>query len=200
MSRQKQKREATRDLILSEAEKLFTTIGYEATTIDQIVEKANLAKGTFYYNFKSKEELIEALIYRNYDHFAVGVNQELESGKTPAQVLELILFSVADWVIAHPDMIRIMLEQRFVRISPADNKKNPSSFRELTALVMIKGQEQGVIRNDIDAGELSQMLAMMIVQAHLAWLAFPDKINLKEKFKNCLEVFLNGAGREIITN
>ena len=48
--------------ILDTAERLFHTKGYEKTTINDILKEVNIAKGTFYYYFKSKEEVMDALI------------------------------------------------------------------------------------------------------------------------------------------
>lgn len=50
--------------ILDTAERLFHTKGYEKTTINDILKEVNIAKGTFYYYFKSKEEVMDALIER----------------------------------------------------------------------------------------------------------------------------------------
>jgi len=50
--------------ILNTAEKLFTTKGYNQTTILDILNEIGIAKGTFYYYFKSKEEVMDAIIMR----------------------------------------------------------------------------------------------------------------------------------------
>lgn len=47
--------------IVDLAEKLFVQNGYENTTVDQIVSEMGLAKGTYYYHFKSKEDLMIAV-------------------------------------------------------------------------------------------------------------------------------------------
>ena len=44
------------------AYKMFLTRGYENTSVDEIIEEAGIAKGTFYYYFKSKEQLLEEVI------------------------------------------------------------------------------------------------------------------------------------------
>jgi AcrR family transcriptional regulator len=48
--------------ILSAANELFQSIGYEDTSVNMIIEKVGIAKGTFYYYFQSKEDLIEAIV------------------------------------------------------------------------------------------------------------------------------------------
>ena len=49
---------------LDTAQELFFTKGYEQTAVETIIKKMGLAKGTFYYYFKSKEDLLDALIER----------------------------------------------------------------------------------------------------------------------------------------
>lgn len=50
--------------ILDTAERLFRTKGYEKCTINDILQEVGIAKGTFYHYFKSKEEVIDAVVWR----------------------------------------------------------------------------------------------------------------------------------------
>lgn len=51
------KRSSSRDAIIEVARRQFTQHGYKRTVIDEIVREVGIAKGTFYFHFKSKEEL-----------------------------------------------------------------------------------------------------------------------------------------------
>ena len=51
-----------KDEILSVAYNLFITKGYDNTSVDEIIEKVNIAKGTFYYYFTSKDEMLDEVI------------------------------------------------------------------------------------------------------------------------------------------
>ena len=53
--------EIRRAEILEVAKCLFQTQGYAATSVDAIVRSAGIAKGTFYYYFKSKEDVLDEL-------------------------------------------------------------------------------------------------------------------------------------------
>lgn len=53
--------EVRRAEILQAAGELFQELGYDSTSVDTIVRQAGVAKGTFYYYFKSKEEVLAAL-------------------------------------------------------------------------------------------------------------------------------------------
>lgn len=53
---------ATRHHILRKSFELIYTRGYQATSIDDILETTNVTKGAFYYHFKSKDEMGLAII------------------------------------------------------------------------------------------------------------------------------------------
>jgi AcrR family transcriptional regulator len=50
-----------KDEFLDTAQQLFFTQGYDQTSVDAIIRKMGLSKGTFYYYFKSKEDLLDKL-------------------------------------------------------------------------------------------------------------------------------------------
>ena len=59
-----QKKEKKRNSLLEAAHELFLERGQEATSVDSIVERARMAKGTFYLYFKNKDALLSEVIYR----------------------------------------------------------------------------------------------------------------------------------------
>lgn len=60
--RRSRERAERRQLILATARALFEAHGVDTTSVDMIAERAELAKGTLYLYFKSKEELLIALL------------------------------------------------------------------------------------------------------------------------------------------
>lgn len=52
---------ANRQAILAAARRVFARIGFDATTVRDIIRETELAAGTFYNYFKSKEEVFEAI-------------------------------------------------------------------------------------------------------------------------------------------
>lgn len=55
------KRKNTKEKILSTAYELFLSKGYDSTSIEDILKKVSIAKGTFYHHFVSKESLLETV-------------------------------------------------------------------------------------------------------------------------------------------
>lgn len=54
--------EERREEILQAARELFDANGYEKTTMRDVMDKLNIAKGTIYHYFRSKNDLLEAVI------------------------------------------------------------------------------------------------------------------------------------------
>lgn len=61
-------------LILEAAIKCFAEKGYHATSIQEIVDRAGIAKGSLYFYFKSKEDLLLSLLKYYYDLLRSTVN------------------------------------------------------------------------------------------------------------------------------
>lgn len=56
-----------RDEILDVAERLFCTNGYDNTSTNDILAEIGIARGTLYYHFKNKEDILDAMIDRILD-------------------------------------------------------------------------------------------------------------------------------------
>ncbi len=56
------KGEKRKQELLRIAYRMFLTGGYENTSVDEIIEEAGIAKGTYYYHFSSKEQMLEEVI------------------------------------------------------------------------------------------------------------------------------------------
>jgi AcrR family transcriptional regulator len=70
--------EERRNEILDTAERLFASKGYTKATVNDILTEIGIAKGTFYHYFKSKEEVMDAIIMRII-HADVAVAKKIAS-------------------------------------------------------------------------------------------------------------------------
>ena len=58
------KRELKEVLILNAAEKIFESVGFDNTKMDDVAKQAGMSKGSIYFYFQSKENLYMAITYR----------------------------------------------------------------------------------------------------------------------------------------
>jgi AcrR family transcriptional regulator len=66
---------ANRRAILTAARRVFALIGYEATTVRDIIRETDLASGTFYNYFKSKEEVFQAIAEDSTHRFRAHLSE-----------------------------------------------------------------------------------------------------------------------------
>jgi AcrR family transcriptional regulator len=85
---------------INAAEALFNEKGFENTSIDDIVQRVGVAKGLFYYYFKSREELLGAIVNRILDEMQqIVVQATKKEGLTAMQRLQE-MFSSTDAIMA----------------------------------------------------------------------------------------------------
>ncbi len=81
MVRTVKKPEERRTEIITAARELFHTQGYEKTTMRHVMDKLGIAKGTIYHYFRSKEEMLEAVVSEMVDELMVALEQFVESAE-----------------------------------------------------------------------------------------------------------------------
>ncbi|MDR0268046.1 TetR/AcrR family transcriptional regulator [Paenibacillus sp.] len=83
------KAEERRNEILDAADELFGQKGFDGTSTNDILEKVGIARGTLYHHFKSKEDIMDALIER-YSVRLLGAAQEIAADKSVPVVERII--------------------------------------------------------------------------------------------------------------
>ena len=95
-----------KQLIMEKALELFAEQGFEATSVQQITEHCGISKGAFYLSFKSKDELIVALI----DQFMSQMISNTDYQVTNMQNNELSLYNFYLQCFKPPKNIQISLK------------------------------------------------------------------------------------------
>ena len=77
--------------LLKIAYRMFLTRGYENTSVDEIIEQAGIAKGTYYYYFESKEQMLEDVIGMMIDEEALKAQAVLSADiPIPQKVVAIV--------------------------------------------------------------------------------------------------------------
>ena len=77
----------TRDKILNVAATIFSKFGFHKTTVDEIARAAHKAKGSVYYHFKSKEELFQGVIDKEFQILRGELIKAIDSGNNAKEKL-----------------------------------------------------------------------------------------------------------------
>ena len=78
------KADETRQLIVAEADRLFYEQGYEHTSFADIAAAVQISRGNFYYHFRTKDEILAAVIERRQAGTRVLLERWQAEGKSPA--------------------------------------------------------------------------------------------------------------------
>lgn len=84
--------EERKNEILDAADELFGQKGFDGTSTNDILEKVGIARGTLYYHFKSKEDIMDALIER-YNVRMLGAAKEIAADRS-IPVVERVIRTV----------------------------------------------------------------------------------------------------------
>ena len=85
------KGERRKQELLRTAYEMFITKGYENTSVDDIINAAGIAKGTYYYYFETKEAMLEEVIGMMIESEAEAAAKVLEAPiPTPQKVVGII--------------------------------------------------------------------------------------------------------------
>lgn len=90
-SRRQRRVKATRRKILNAARETFAEKGLDLSTIDDITERADVGKGTFYYHFQEKNEVISSLIKEMMEELIQRIEEKYEAADDLTALLDTII-------------------------------------------------------------------------------------------------------------
>jgi AcrR family transcriptional regulator len=100
-----------RDAFLDVAQRLIQTKGYEAMSIQDLLDQLEASKGAFYHYFDSKLALLEAVIERFADTGMAGIPSILDDPELPAlRKLERVFASIARFKAEQKEMVLAVME------------------------------------------------------------------------------------------
>ena len=100
-----------KQLIMEKALELFAKQGFEATSVQQITEHCGISKGAFYLSFKSKEELITALI----DDFMMQITSDIDylvRNTKDEHLLYEFYYAIFHAFHKHSDLANVLLKEQ----------------------------------------------------------------------------------------
>jgi AcrR family transcriptional regulator len=108
-TRTERQRLRTRRQLLDAGRMLIATKGVAGLRIQEITEQADIALGSFYNYFASKEELLEAVITESLSDLASAVITNVEDDTDPAEVVALANLRVIRLAYDEPDFARLIV-------------------------------------------------------------------------------------------
>lgn len=119
--------------ILNAALECFTSLGFDATTLEEIRSRSGASIGSIYHHFSSKEDLAATLYVEGLRDYQEGLLAELRWHKQCAAGIRATVRYHLRWITKHPDWARYLLEMRRAESVAAVEEKIHIMNREFFA-------------------------------------------------------------------
>jgi AcrR family transcriptional regulator len=110
MTRESEPRRDTRAEILAVASELFTTQGFETTSLREIAVRLGITKAALYYHFASKDDILRAIM-APMGEILGELPERLEAARTMSDWADVLTWLV-EMVSGHTDFLRLIQRNR----------------------------------------------------------------------------------------
>lgn len=183
---------STKSRIIKAAWDLFYEQGYNDTTIDDIVERSETSKGSFYHYFESKDALLSSLSYlfdEKYSELENSIDPETNSFD------KLVLFNRELFLMIENsipiDLLARLLSTQLTTIGKRHLLDHSRLYFRLLRKTVIEGQKRGELRNDLSANEIVKAYAMLERSLMYDWCICNGEYSLYKYSSQILPMFLN---------
>lgn len=142
--------EERKNEILDVAERLFGTKGFDSTSTSDILNEIGIARGTLYYHFKSKEEILDAMISRMMTRMLEKAKAIAAQKNIPVlQRLTMMMLSlhVSDGNFEQ-ELLKQMHKPQNALMHQKMEKSLLSGINPIIADLIKEGMEQGICQTD----------------------------------------------------
>lgn len=133
--------------LMAAAQALFKANGYGRTTVQDICQRAGVAKGTFFYYFATKEAMLGAIFAQWAEQFAASYRRQA-AGLSAVQQLRLALACMARETSIEPLVDRLLEERRGDLVADLWQSAVIARFSPLLREVLAKGVADGTFSGD----------------------------------------------------
>lgn len=166
------KREAIRDA----AVKVFAAKGYHTATVSEVAEVANVGKGTVYFYYASKEDLLLEILVYHFDQMMSVIERIEQVALAPEEAVRVVITDSIRRLRENPDLFRIM-EQQPLLYHDRVKERFEALFGQMvdrTSALLAAGVAQGFLRS-CDTRAVASVLLSTAISFPLYLSLYPNK-------------------------
>ncbi len=171
---------------------LFAKKGYDATSIEEITSIVGIAKGTLYYHFSSKEEILAFLILEGMKLLKHSLELKARMANTFEEKIQAIILVEVKVVDKYENLINLVMNEFC-----GDGKRNESCRKciyecvDVIENVLIEGIDKGEIK-DCDTRTTAFEIFGIICSGVMLRYENKKNINIAETAKKFSNIIING--------
>lgn len=181
----------TKGKIISAAWELFYEQGYEDTTVEEIIERSQTSKGSFYHYFDGKDALLSSLSYLFDEEYA-----RLQQALDPAMdawdkllYLNQALFTMIENRVSMELLARLLSSQLITKGNKHLLDHDRLYFKYLRQIVR-EGQEQGQLKRELTVNEIVKLYALTERALMYDWCLCGGEYSLTSYAEKMMPMFL----------
>lgn len=178
--------------------KLFSEKGYNATSIDDIISTAGIAKRTFYLHFDSKKELLNRIIDVYFKILSDYLKVLDLSEQIPAEDIKKFFIDIVEYLTNMPEMKqfgKLILRDIIGLGEDLLNRFNDFQNDIIKMLVEYHGkaQKEGRILPETDPVIISLILVGASKEILFRWLVLEENIDIKKAIISSVDIYYRAS-------
>ncbi len=148
MKDNRSRRNHRREQIIDSAAELFATLNFHQVLMDDVARRANLAKGTIYNYFKTKEELYRAIISDRLQHLLGILQKRVHTRNDSLTNLRRIIIHLYSFFAKYTHFFDIWYREKARLDLQAESQiaQQYQQIRQLMCTVLQQGVKDGILR------------------------------------------------------
>ena len=155
--RQLEERKMRQDRILEGALSVFKEKGLEGATMDQIASAAGFGKATLYYYFKSKEEVLSAILVDGWQNIWESLEPVIAEEGSPRKTFVNVLIKIAENAQKRPGLFEFLFN--VPKAIKLDDQPWKDYQHKLYAII------QGLLEDGVKQGEFPKVDPQLMFKA-----------------------------------
>lgn len=190
-----QKKEELRRRLYDASIELFESQGYENTTVQAITDAVQVAKGTFFNHFPSKEHVVEAWYQQLTAQCLDAAWQRLEEPavETVEESVCQLLRDMGRRAASQPQLMlakaRHNAHPLLMQAEQAQDDRLQGFLRHQLSLA----KQRGEVAEDIDEAFFSELVVAMVTGSARAWVRTEGRFDLADLFDQRVRFLFRGA-------
>jgi TetR/AcrR family fatty acid metabolism transcriptional regulator len=180
--------------ILDAAVAVFAEKGFFSSRVADIAERADVADGTVYLYFKSKEEILMTAINTAFDAFMSLARTELKKLTDPAERLRRLAFLHLDALGSNRSMAVVfqMELRQSTRFLAEFSHHHMIEYLGLVREAITEGQAQGLFRPEMSDKFAANCFFGALDEMVTSWVLSDHEYQLSHVADTVVDIFLNG--------
>lgn len=104
-----QNKRANRAAILEAAQRVFLELGYDVVTIRDVIRRTELASGTFYNYFRTKQDLLRALVEDYVRDLTAELRRVRDAARSLDEFVHGAYLAIFTRIVQDPSLVRLMM-------------------------------------------------------------------------------------------